>query len=172
MAVNVDYPCNIAGVLIASLSTSELEHVRRNDVQTGPARFELLTSLAPMLFNVSWNFSLLEYQVFEGWFKYNTSFGSKPFNISLPVGMGDVLHECYFYAAYTVNRSGKRVLVQATLYAVEKQYNTACDSLDLELISRISSDKDKCTFYNDFISFAEVTLPDKWADINYGTDFS
>ena len=172
MAATIDYPCNIAGVLLASLSTSELEHVRRNDVQSGPARFELLTSSAPMLFNVSWNFSLLEYQVFEGWFKYNTVFGSVPFNISLPVAMGDVDHECYFYAAYTVNRSGKRVMVQATLYAVEKQYNTVCDSQDLELINRISSDKDKCSFYNDFVLFSENTLPDGLEDITYGTDFS
>ena len=167
-----DFPCNLPGVLFANYSNSELEHFRRNDVQSGPPRYELLTSKTPTLFNVTWNFSLFEFQVFEGWFKYQTIFGSSSFNIILPVGKGDEEHECYFNGAYSVNRTGKRIIVEATLIATEKKYDTVCDSQDIELLDRISSSKNKCLFFNQFIDFSENKLPDALETIDYGTDFS
>lgn len=167
-----NYPTSLPVPLVSRYSNKELEHFRKNNVQSGAIRYELLTNVTPAFFSVSFNFSSFDLQTFEGWYKESISLGVKSFNIFLNVGMGNVLHECYFDASYNVSEIGKRFSVTATFVAIEKQYNNSQDILDLIQLHSITDDKNKEAFLLSLLVFAEETLPDALSDLNYGTDFS
>lgn len=113
--------------LISGASNQELKNIQHNEVETGPARFELLSEHGPAKFNVSWLFTDLENQLFEGWYKHELSFGAKAFDMDLKVGAGLKSHECYFLGHHKSSMSGKLNKVKATLLIIEKQYDTLVD---------------------------------------------
>ena len=168
----VDFPSELPGVLLATYSNEEFEHFSMNDVQSGPPRVELKTSVTPVLFNVTWYFSPFDFQLFEGWFKSSITFGSVPFDISLPVGAGDLEHECLFRRRYRVTRRSRRVIVTAQLIATEKQYNTDDEIAELFTMAAMTSESFQGDFFSAFNVFAETQLPDAWETIDFGTDYS
>lgn len=171
---DIDFPCSLPGVLLASLSIKEDEHFRMNPVQSGPPISELLTDYTSMNATVSWSFNMLEYQAFDAWFKYKINFGATPFNIDLPVGAGLVTHECYFLANPTKSRNGRRNSVSARLVAKELVYQEECSALDLLALLDMAdvSCGDQCDFFAEFVNFGENILPEAWENIKYGTDYS
>lgn len=166
------FPSTLPGVLLQGYANEEDVHFRRNNVQSGPPVYVKLTNRTPVKFSVRWNFSQFDLQVFEGWFKKNILYGSLPFDMSLPVGMGDVVHECFFLDRYNVSRILKRVSVTASILAIEKQYNTDAEIDDLLALAAMTDARNQESFFNIFVNFGEVSLPDAWETINYGTDFS
>ena len=167
-----EYPNSLPQPLNASLSNREVQHFRQNPTQTGPPRYEKLTSDEITKFTVKWNFSLFDFQVFESWFKWELNYGVSSFDIDLMVGMGLESHVCRFDSTYDISYNGKRAQVSATLVAESKQVNTESNGLDLITISPITNDADKVAFFELFLQFAETELPDSWETISYGTDFS
>lgn len=110
--------------LRAGASNKESNRVKRNDVETGPARFELISEHGFAMFNVMWSFSELENQLFEGWYKHEVVFGSKSFDMELNVGAGIKFHECFFMTPPKSSFKDKRSTVKATLLIIEKQYDS------------------------------------------------
>ena len=166
------FPPTLPGVLNATYSPAEFEHFDSNDVQSGPPRVELQTSVTPVLFNVSWNFSPFDFQLFEGWFSQTIVFGSRSFDISLPVGAGDLIHECTFAKRYKPTRIGQRWLVSAQLFGAEKQYNTAAEIAALFILAEMTDASFQSVFFDAFNVFADTDLPDSWSGMVLGTDFS
>lgn len=166
------YPSTLPGVLLATYANEEFEHFESNDVQSGPPRVELRTSVTPVLFNVTWYYSPFDFQLFEGWFKENITFGSEPFDISLPVGAGDLDHECFFRRRYKATRRSQRWIVTAQLIATEKRYNTSEDIAALFIIAEMTDATFQSDFFDAFNIFADTDLPNAWENIEYGTDFS
>lgn len=113
--------------LIASASNQESDVTQRNNVETGPPRFELLSEHGFATFTTTWMFNELQFQLFEGWWLHEISRGSKSFNLDLKVGAGIKTHECYFAKSYKSSLVGKLTKVRATLLIVEKQYDTLTD---------------------------------------------
>lgn len=172
---NRSYPCGLPDPVTASISYAEFEHFRTNDVQAGPPLYELMSDSVPTVFNVRFSFSRLQFQAFEGWFNSCLVYGVHEFDINLPVGMGDVTHECFFYESYRVSFNGRRVSVSAKLLAREKQYNTDANSDDLVLLMNLfqeSGCQEECDVFADFQVFEGTTLPAEWGAIKAGTDFS
>lgn len=160
--------------LVQGHSVQNESHVRSNDTITGAPRYELISASRPSFFNVSWNLSQDQFNVFEGWFKYTIGFGSKAFDLDLFVGAGLVGHECYFQnGTYNASLVGRRWNVTATLLAVEKQYTDEnfYNSLAV-LLGAVENSNFATDFWSKFVYFGEVTLPLFWNDIQYGTDFS
>ena len=113
--------------LVAGYNNIEHDKVRRNDVETGPPRFELLSVHGFATFNVSWFFTELEMQLFEGWFAHEVTFGALSFDMDIKVGAGLLSHEFYFNKPYKSSLIGTKWRVKAVLIAVEKQYDTLSD---------------------------------------------
>ena len=166
------YPPTLAGVLFASLSVTEQQAYRTNDSEIGPASYELLSEDVPTEFNVTWKFYPFDFQVFENWFKYDLTKGVKSFDIDLPVGAGIISHECNFKGSYTATQQGRLITVSALLRAIDKQFNTEAQFDDLLLLAAMVSDKNKVPVFNALNNLANVTLPDAWESIKYGTDYS
>jgi len=122
MAVN--YPTNLPIPLVTGYTHSDAQKVRRNDVETGAPRFELLSEDGASFPTVTWLFKPVDFQVFEGFYKHSLKFGAISFNMNLQVGAGLKTHECYFNKPYKPSLSGKLWRVSASLVTVEKQYNT------------------------------------------------
>ena len=57
LVLSPDYPANLPPPLVSGYKITDGNRVRMNDVETGPARFELLSQNAPMMVNVQWEFS-------------------------------------------------------------------------------------------------------------------
>jgi len=170
-----EYPCGLPRPLSASISLTEFEHFRTNSVQAGPALYELMSDSVPTVFNVRFSYSRLQFQAFEAWFSSCIVYGVHEFDITLPVGSGDVIHECNFLESYSVSFNGRRVNVSAKLLAREKIYNTNADSDDLVLLMNFfeeSGCQSECDVMNDFQTFESVTLPEAWGSMKLGTDFS
>ena len=172
MTASVDYPCTIPHPLASQFSNTEQVHWRRNDVQSGPPRYEHLTDKRPSFFSVGWSFDAFQLQVFEAWYRTIINFGSTPFNIKLEVGGGIKEHECYFDGATDTTRAGKRWIVTATLLAVEKQYDYDCISQQVLIIAGLANYRDLRPVIVGLDLFANITLPDAWESIKYGTDYS
>ena len=158
MAVPEQNPSSLPLPKVNPYKMQEQEHFRRNDVQAGPPRYELLTDTKPNLFMANFSFSPFEFQVFEGWFKFTLQFGSKSFNIDLDVGMGLVTHECYLDRSYKPQKRGKRWLNDVPLLAVEKQYNTDADASDLIILSEWTDARDPIAFFDLFEKFVHEDL--------------
>lgn len=172
MAASVDYPCTIPHPLVAQYSNTEQAHWRRNDVQAGPPRYEHLTDSRPTLFSAGWSFDAFQLQVFEAWFRTKINFGSSPFNIALEVGGGIKEHECYFDTPYSVSRAGRRWIVTAPLLAVEKAYDDDCLSQEVLAVAALANYRELNARIAELDVFANITLPDAWEVISYGTDYS
>lgn len=134
MASLIDYPTGLPAPLLRAYKPKELEAWRSNDTQIGPPRYEKLTDNPPVFFNAAFSFSEMEYQLFEGWFKYETDLGSKSFNINLKVGAGYQPHECYFNSSYDSSLNGKRWQVSCKLVAIEKVRDNQDIYDDLKLL--------------------------------------
>lgn len=169
---SVNFPCSLPGILLASFGISEDPHFRSNPVQSGPPINELLSDFTSAPVTVEWSFSAIEYQTFDAWFKYQINFGTTPFNIDIPVGVGLVEHEAQFSGIVSKSKNGKRNHVRATLIAKELVYQEECSALDLLALMTMTNERYQCAFFNNFVNFAENTLPDAWENIKYGTDFS
>jgi hypothetical protein len=118
--------------LIKGYSNIEQRKVRKNPTETGPARFELLSEHGPTTFNVIWLFTPLEFQLFEGFWKHELTFGSKAFDMELLVGAGLKSHELYFDKSYKPTLVGKKYKVSAMLHGIDKQYDTLSDYNNLK----------------------------------------
>jgi len=167
-----NFPTTLPQALLAPLSDKEHLHYRKDDIMTGPPIYEFLTDTSPTVFNVEWNMSRFDFQLFEGWWKKDILFGSLPFNIDLLVGMGLVSHECFFVAGYEYQNRSLRKIVSARLIAIEKQYNDDATIDELFVLAEMTSEINQSNFFNNFINFGENSLPDAWDDIKYGTDHS
>lgn len=118
----VAYPTNLPIPLVVGYSHPDSQKVGRNDVETGPPRFELLSEDGPSFPTVNWLFNALEFQVFEGFYRHTTKLGSISFDMKLQVGFGVEVHECYFSKPYKPSLQGKLWKITANLMVVEKQY--------------------------------------------------
>ena len=159
------YPSSLPLPKITPYKMLEQEHFRRNDVQSGPPRYEFLTDVKPNLFSVAFSFNAFEFQVFEGWFKTSLTFGSQSFFIDLDVGMGLVPHECYLDKSYNPVKHGKRWLINAGLLAVEKEYNTDADACDVVILSGLPEAKDPIAFF-ELLGISVHTYLASW-DVDY-----
>ena len=169
------FPLTLQGVSLTALAVGELAAFRSNDSEIGPPTNELLSEDVPTFFEVNWLFYPFDFQVFENWFKFDLTKGVKSFTIDLPVGAGILEHECNFLPGgrpYTANQQNRLISVTATLRAIEKQTNTEAEFSDLLLLAAMVSDKNKVPVFNNLIKFANVTLPDVFDSINFGTDYS
>lgn len=113
--------------LTAGYSNQENDKVRKDDIETGPPRFELLSEHGFTIFNVTWFFSELEFQLFEGWWKHELTFGALAFDMDIKVGAGLISHELYFTKGYKPSLIGKKWRVKAVLITIDKQYDTLVD---------------------------------------------
>jgi hypothetical protein len=116
------YPENLPIPLVTSYSHPDSRKVRRNDVETGPPRFELLSADGPSFPSIQWLFKPLEFQVFEGFYRHTLQLGSISFDMMLSVGDGVRVHECYFNKPYKPSLQGKLWKVTASMITVEKKY--------------------------------------------------
>lgn len=116
------YPENLPIPLVTSYNHSDSQKVRRNDVETGVPRFELLSEDGPSMPSVAWLFKPLEFQVFEGFYRHTLKLGSISFDMKLKVGFGVEVHECSFIKTYNPSLQGKLWKVTANLVTVEKKY--------------------------------------------------
>lgn len=121
------YPINLPIPLVTGYSHPDSVKVRSNDVTTGPPRFELLSEDGPSFPVVNWRFTQLQFQVFEGWYKWALTFGAKSFEMRLKVGAGLKEHICYFDKTYKPSLQGKLWKVTASLITTEKFYDTESD---------------------------------------------
>jgi len=167
-----EYPPTLQGVTLATLSVSELSAFRTNDSEIGPATNRLLSLDVPTFFDVTWLYFPFDFQVFENWFKFELNKGVNAFTIDLPVSAGILEHNCNFIGSYTATQVGRLVTVTATLRAVEKITNTEAQFDDLLLLAALVEDKNKLPVLNGLIQFANITLPDVFDTIKYGTDHS
>ena len=169
-----EFPVTLQGVSLTALSVGELSAFRSNDSDIGPPTNELLSEDVPTFFEVSWIFFSFDFQIFENWFKHTLVKGVKSFTIKLPVGAGLLEHECNFLPGrpYTAQQQNKLISVSATLRAIEKQTNTEADFSDLLLLANMVSDKNKVRVFDSLVRFANITLPDVFDTIKYGTDYS
>lgn len=110
--------------LIAGYANKEDNKVRANNVETGPPRFELLSEHGFTSFTVTWFFTQLEFQLFEGWYKHEITFGAKSFDMEIKVGAGLLSHEFYFNKGYKPSLVGKKWKVKAVLLSPSKQYDS------------------------------------------------
>jgi len=172
ISVAEQWPKLNTDILLAGYSPVENSHTQNNKVQSGALRFELLTDVVPMNAKITLNLSSFDFQLFDGWFKKTIAYGSKSFIVPLKVGMGVVDHECYFLGPYVPSPIGQRWKVSATLIAIQKQYNTDADIDQLMVLAELTDDLYNDQFFIDFDTFLNVTLPDAWENIQYGTDFS
>lgn len=155
----VEYPTNLPIPLVTGYSHPDSQKVRRNDVETGPPRFELLSEDGPSFPTVNWLFKSIDFQVFEGFYKHSLKFGAISFNMNLQVGAGLKLHECYFNKAYKPSLQGKLWKVTASLVTVEKQYDTLADFNEvLALREAITGHLEQ--WINQFNDIIEINLPD------------
>jgi len=122
--MSVLYPINLPIPLVTGYSHPDSVKVRRNNVVTGPPRFELLSEDGPSFPTVNWRMSQLQFQVFEGWYKYELTFGAKSFVMRLKVGAGLKEHVCFFDKTYKPSLEGKLWRVTAKLVTTEKVYDT------------------------------------------------
>ena len=156
------YPPSLPLPKITPYKMQEQEHFQRNEVQSGPPRYEFLTDIKPNLFMANFSYDAFQFQVLEGWFKTSLVYGSKSFFIDLDVGMGLVTHECYFDQSYRPTKRGKRWSVNTRLLAVEKQYNTDADASDVVILSEwpiTEPCQDVNVFFDLFEKFVHVDLP-------------
>jgi len=155
----VAYPTNLVIPLVGNYSQADSNKVRRNDVETGPPRFELLSEHGPGFFTATWLFSPVDFQVFEGWFNFELTFGSESFDMDIQVGAGLKEHEFYFDKPYASKLVGKLWRVSARLIAVEKQYDTEAD-FDQLLLLRAAVEGNLDIWIDQFTEIVEQTLPD------------
>lgn len=166
------YPTGLPAGLLASFNNKDVKAFSTDATRIGPARSELISLNIPTNFSISWNFSLFEFQVFEGWYKNAIRKGSDPFLMYLSVGKGYSQHECIFTDSYSVSRIGKRVMVSVPIMAIAKQFNTDDEIDTLIELGEMTSASDQVDWFNKFINFGEVVLPDAWETLTYGTDYS
>jgi len=155
----VEYPTNLPIPLVTGYSHPDSQKVRRNDVETGPPRFELLSEHGPSFPTVNWLLSSIDFQVFEGFYKHSLKFGAISFNMNLQVGAGLKVHECYLNKAYKPSLQGKLWKVTASLVTVEKQYDTLADFNEV-LDLRESVEGNLNQWINQFNDIVEISLPD------------
>lgn len=155
----VAYPTNLPIPTVTGYSHPDSQKVRRNDVETGPPRIELLSESGPSFPIVSWLFTSFDFQIFEGFYKHSLKFGSISFNMNLEVGAGLKLHECYFNKAYKPILQGKLWKVTSSLITVEKQYDILADFNEV-LAIREGIEGDIELWINQFNNIMENILPD------------
>ena len=164
---DINYPCDMPRPLIQGYGYAENSKVRRNDVQVGAPRYELLSETAPCMFNVVFSFNAFQFRVFEAWYKATTVFGSKLFDITLSVGAGDKVHECYFDGVYRSTLNGTRWRVSATLLGIEKQYDT--DECEIEEMLFIANYGGLSSYIKSVNNMCDVTIPTYLGNLDYGT---
>ena len=155
----VSYPTGLNIPLISGYSHLENQKTRMDDVETGPPRFELLSEHGPVIFNVIWSFNAVDFQLFEGWWKHELTFGANAFDLTLKVGAGLKSHECSFIKSYKPSLIGKRWKVSAQLVGVAKVYDVLADyNVLVALRSNIGGDLD--AFADGLNNIVEQVLPD------------
>lgn len=165
-------PSPIPGIQVATLASSENTAYVTNDSDIGPATYQLKTLNIPTIWDVQWKLSPYQYQIFEGWYANILSKGVISFLVDLPVGAGDVEHECNFVGSYTSSRIGRIWVVTAQLRVIEKVYNDQDLFDDLLALEDLFSGFFIENAVNGLILFGFVTLPLNWQNIEYGTDHS
>jgi len=162
----IDYPSSLPGILINSFNAHEVPHFSANDVQSGAPINELESDTTSFMASLSWSFSYEEKAVFDAWFKDDLNFGTEPFNMLLPVGSGLVSHECRFSGRVRESLNGKRNHLSASIVANELIYQEECSALDLLKLMDMTCSKNQCEFFDLFVYFGEVALPDAWGPEN------
>lgn len=142
----IEYPCSLPGVLVNSNAYQIQNKVERNDLSSGPPIFRLRTDDGWVAFDVTWSFSALEMQIFNAFYRYNLSNGSKSFSIGLMIDGWDGTsntkdHECYFDGAYSVQQVGRRWMVTARLIAIQQEDIGECEALSLVAVSQYGDPK-------------------------------
>lgn len=154
----VPYPTNLILPVLSGYSQMDSNKIRRNDVETGPPRFELLSEHGPAFFKAVWTFRRLDLQVFEGWYKHDLTFGAKSFDMDLLVGAGLKTHELYFDKPPVAIPRGRLFRVTANLIGVEKIYDDE-ETFDELLVLRQSIEGDLEAWVNQFNEIVEIDLP-------------
>lgn len=110
----IDFPYGLPGVLLASFQGQSGTFLTSNPTISGPPVFGLVTRTKTIEYAVSWSFSLVQFTYFNQWWKEVLWFGSRPFNIYLPLPEGLKKLESYLpeFSYVTV---GKRFNVSAIL---------------------------------------------------------
>lgn len=155
----VAYPTGIAQPLVGGYSNIDSQHVRSNDVETGPPRFELLSDHGPVFFKVSWIFRAVDFQLFEGWYKHDLTLGANAFELDVKVGAGLKTHDCYFLKPYKSSLVGKLWKVSADIVGIAKTYDTLADYEALKAISE-AIDGDLTQWIDQFNNLVEQVMPD------------
>ena len=120
----VAYPTNMPIPLVTGYSLIDAAKIQHSDVADGFTDFDLLSEHSFFTVKASWNLSQSEFQVFEGWFKHELTFGAKAFNMSVKMGTGLQLSEFYLNKKYLSSLNGKRWKVTAGLLGVDRDYDS------------------------------------------------
>jgi len=162
---SLEYPLQMSGVELASLSTKEQTPYISNDSEIGPTSLQKMSSNPPALFDVTFVYDELEFEAFEGWFEFVLDKGVGLFDINLPVGSGVKIHECNFVSGYSHRLNDRYIVVTAQLRALAKQFNTEAEFDDLFLLNLIFQDRQK---FRQLLRLSDLTdtLP---TAANYGT---
>lgn len=133
---DIEYPCNLPGVLVNSNGYTPRLLVDTNPMDSGPPVFRLHASDGWLAFDVAWSYSALEKQVFTAWHRSILARGSKTFNIELWIDGFDgvkntVTHRANFSSSPQYTQAGKRWRVSATIMAIEYAGLDDCDSESL-----------------------------------------
>lgn len=111
-----DYPA-LPGPLITASRYMTPPTWRRNDVMSGPPRYETITDNRPTVFTVTFSYSSAQLDTFETWYVTDLLKGLKTFYIDIR-GPGSLAFHVNFNGAYNVVSDGKRFLVSAELIGV------------------------------------------------------
>ena len=135
----VTYPLGLPIPLVNSYSNIDMVKYVRNNPSQGKLTYALLAEDKPVFFKVSWFFTDLEFQVFEGFFKHELTSGSKLFDLNLKVGGGLRSHEVYFNKNYSSKLAGKQWRVSGNLIGLSKEYDSQATFEGLENIGIIAN---------------------------------
>jgi len=94
-------------------------HVRQNDVEIGPPRFELLSIEGPVSVKVNWIFTQAQMSTFELFFRDTIVFGSKSFTMDIATGGGLTQHE-FHMPSFTQTTQRKLWSVKADLIGIQR----------------------------------------------------
>jgi len=96
----IDYPADLPPPLRSGYGINHLSPLQRTELATGRAIQRRKYTSVPSIASVSWNFSQVQAQLFEGWFRWTLSDGTEWFNARLrtPLGLQD--YECRFAGMY------------------------------------------------------------------------
>lgn len=117
----IAWPLQLPYPLIEGYRIKPGDAILRTEMESGPARQRRQFVQVPSQISVRWYFTLWQFGIFEGWYKWYAQEGAAWFKIVLLGGLGEVEHDARFLSQWDHNQiSGDCFEVAATLEIRER----------------------------------------------------